>query len=76
MGHLRRGVRTGQVRITGTPCRRGNGFTESFGRDMSRSFTRVGALRAAAVMTLSTYVTVALGLVVSAILARSLGPDD
>ena len=43
---------------------------------MSGSFTRVGALRAAAVMTLSTYVTVGLGLVVSAVLARSLGPDD
>jgi len=43
---------------------------------MAGAFTRVGALRAAAVMTLSTYVTVALGLVVSAILARSLGPDD
>ncbi|WP_338439540.1 lipopolysaccharide biosynthesis protein [uncultured Aquabacterium sp.] len=43
---------------------------------MAGAFTRVGALRAAAAMTLSTYVTVALGLVVSAILARSLGPDD
>jgi len=43
---------------------------------MAGSFTRVGALRAAAVMTLSTYVTVGLGLVVSAVLARSLGPED
>lgn len=43
---------------------------------MAGAFTRVGALRAAAAMTVSTYVTVALGLVVSAILARSLGPED
>lgn len=33
-------------------------------------------MRAAAAMTFSTYVTVVLGLVVSTILARSLGPDD
>lgn len=43
---------------------------------MASAFTRVGALRAAAAITASTYVTVALGLVVSTILARSLGPDD
>ena len=43
---------------------------------MSVSITRLGALKAAAVMTLSTYVTVALGLIVSALLARQLGPDE
>lgn len=43
---------------------------------MSGSFTRIAAVKAAAIMTLSTYVTIALGLVVSAVIARSLGPDD
>lgn len=43
---------------------------------MSGSFTRMAAVKAAAIMTLSTYVTIALGLVVSAVIARSLGPHD
>ncbi|RZI86268.1 MAG: hypothetical protein EOP38_01780 [Rubrivivax sp.] len=43
---------------------------------MSGSFTRIAAVKAAAIMTLSTYVTIALGLVVSAVIARSLGPHD
>jgi O-antigen/teichoic acid export membrane protein len=47
-----------------------------FGFPMAGSFTRVAALKSAAIMTLSTYVTIALGLVVSAVLARSLGPHD
>ena len=43
---------------------------------MSVSISRLGAIKAAAVMALSTYVTVALGLVVSALLARQLGPTE
>lgn len=43
---------------------------------MSVSISRLGAVKAAAVMTLSTYVTVALGLFVSALLARQLGPEE
>jgi O-antigen/teichoic acid export membrane protein len=43
---------------------------------MAGSFSRVAAIKAAAIMTLSTYITIALGLVVSAVLARSLGPTD
>jgi hypothetical protein len=39
---------------------------------MAGSFSRVAAIKAAAIMTLSTYITIALGLVVSAVLARSL----
>ncbi|MGH6648970.1 oligosaccharide flippase family protein [Aquabacterium sp.] len=43
---------------------------------MNKPFSRVAAVKAAALMATSTYVTVALGLVVSAVIARSLGPDD
>lgn len=43
---------------------------------MTQSFTRLAAVKAAAIMSLSTYATVILGLVVSALLARSLGPED
>lgn len=43
---------------------------------MSRPFSRIAAVKAAALMATSTYVTVFLGLVVSALIARSLGPDD
>jgi O-antigen/teichoic acid export membrane protein len=43
---------------------------------MAATFSRIAAIKAAAIMTLSTYATIALGLVVSAVLARSLGPDD
>ena len=43
---------------------------------MNRPFSRVAAVKAAALMATSTYVTVALGLVVSALIARSLGPED
>lgn len=43
---------------------------------MTQSFTRLAAIKAAAIMSLSTYATVILGLVVSALLARSLGPED
>lgn len=43
---------------------------------MSATISRLGAIKAAAVMALSTYVTVALGLIVSALLARQLGPTE
>lgn len=43
---------------------------------MTQSFTRLAAVKAAAIMSLSTYATVILGLVVSALLTRSLGPQD
>jgi O-antigen/teichoic acid export membrane protein len=43
---------------------------------MSVSISRLGAIKAAAIMALSTYITVALGLVVSALLARQLGPTE
>lgn len=43
---------------------------------MNRPFSRAVALKAAALMATSTYVTVALGLVVSALIARGLGPED
>lgn len=43
---------------------------------MTQKFSRLAAVKAAAIMSLSTYLTVVLGLVVSALLARSLGPTD
>lgn len=43
---------------------------------MNKPFSRVVALKAAALMATSTYVTVALGLVVSSLIARGLGPED
>jgi O-antigen/teichoic acid export membrane protein len=43
---------------------------------MSSAFGRVAALRGALMMTGSTYAVYALGLVVSALIARDLGPDS
>lgn len=43
---------------------------------MSAAFGRVAALRGALLMTGSTYVVYALGLVVSALIARDIGPED
>jgi O-antigen/teichoic acid export membrane protein len=43
---------------------------------MNRPFSRVAVLKAGALMAASTYVTVALGLIVSALIARGLGPQD
>lgn len=43
---------------------------------MNKPFSRVAAFEAGVLMAASTYVTVALGLVVGALIARGLGPDD
>jgi O-antigen/teichoic acid export membrane protein len=43
---------------------------------MSEAFTRLAAIQATVLLTLSTFVTVVLGLVVSVVIARSLGPED
>lgn len=43
---------------------------------MTQSFTGASAIRAAMMVMGSTYVTYALGLVTSVLVARSLGPDD
>lgn len=43
---------------------------------MNKPFSRVAAFEAGMLMAASTYVTVALGLVVGALIARGLGPDD
>lgn len=43
---------------------------------MKSPFSRVSALKAGLLMAASTYVTVALGLIVGALIARGLGPDD
>lgn len=45
-------------------------------RPMNRPQGRLVALKAAALIATSTYVTTALGLIVSVIIARSLGPKD
>jgi O-antigen/teichoic acid export membrane protein len=43
---------------------------------LANSFGRVAAAKAAALMTGSTYISYGLGIVVSALIARALGPTD
>ena len=43
---------------------------------MANSFGRVAAAKAAALMTGSTYISYGLGIIVSALIARDLGPAD